>query len=77
MTPDPTTPAPVDPDPETLTIADEVATLVNEALDASETFTTAAVKVPFSVARLGVEKLRAAADALETQIRKAAGRAGG
>lgn len=70
MTPDQSTdPAP----PEVVTIADEVAVVVNEALTAAETFTQAAVKVPFSTARLAVEKLRAAADALEVQIRKAAG----
>ena len=66
-TPDPTPPA-------TVLIGDEVAGVITEALTSAETFTNAAVKVPFATARLTVDKLRKAADALETKLRSASGK---
>lgn len=73
MTPDAPTP-PADETPaETVLVGDELATVATELLDSAEKFTQAGVKVPFSAARLLIEKARLAADALEKQLRKATG----
>lgn len=70
-------PTPMSPGPggekaaDIVTIADEVAAPVQEALNAAEKLTNAGIHVPFALARTAVDKLRVAADALEMQIRKA------